>query len=206
MSAKKGIQMEDSQTAEVEKKAQAEPKTEKKEKKTFLQIVLPWLIVAVVFFLGGVSTLYFTVYRTTKAELDAAKAEVVQSAADLDTANADLQQAKTDLADAQAALSEKTTALTKAETLELLYKFQADVNDARASLLNNDPSSARLMMASIAGDLSELQKTDIDAQSLTGLQPRIDTALQYLESDPQTAIESLRTLSTNLSVLIENQQ
>lgn len=204
MTPRKETQVEDSTVTKVETPVTPQPKPEEKPKKTFLQIALPWVIVAVVFFLGGLSTLYFTAYRTTKAELAAAKASAAELSDQLSAAEVNLQKATTDLTDTQADLESTAANLTKSQTLAILYKFQADVNAVRASILNQDPSSARQTLTFVSADLAALQKTGIDAESLAGLQPRIDTALENLESEPQKSLEALDTLYTNLTLITSN--
>lgn len=205
MSAKKETQVEDSPLPEkMVEEPKSEVKTETKAKKSFVSIALPWLIVAVVFFLGGLAVLYFTIYKTATANLAASMETSAQLSEKLSSAEVELQTAKTDLLAAEASLAEKTAAYTLLEKQSILYKFQADVNGARASLLNQDPASARQNLTFVAADLAALEKTDIDPQSLTGLQPRIDTALENLETDPQKAADALYTLSSNLTMITNN--
>jgi ABC-type Na+ efflux pump permease subunit len=202
MTPKKETVVEDSPV--VEKKVvetKPETKTVEKPKKTFWQIILPWVIVALVCFLGGAALIYFTLYTDVKTELASVKVGSNQLMTKLSAVEIDLQKATNDLASTQASLTEATTALTKAETLEALYKFQADANAARAALLDNDPASARIIMTKLTEDLATLQATEISADLLSGIQPRLDTALQNLETEPRTAIDALDTLSQNLDVI-----
>jgi hypothetical protein len=205
MSPKKETQVEDSPMVENKvEPAKVDAKAEVKVRKSMVQTALPWVIVAVVFFLIGAVLIIFTVYRTARVDLTAAKADAAQLSEKLASTEVDLEKAKTDLSASQASLTDATAALTKSEMMSLLYKFQADVNAARASLLDQDPSSARQFLTFISADLAALQQTTIDAASIAGLQPRIDTALQNLESDPKVAGDALKTLYTNLALITSN--
>ncbi len=207
MTPKKETIVEDS--PEVEKKAvetKNETKQVEKPKKTFWQLVLPWVIVALVFFLGGASLIYFTMYTDVKTELASVKEGSAQLMTKLSATEIDLQKATSELATTQASLTEATTALTKSQTLAILYKFQADTNATRAALLDNDPSSARIAMTTLSEDLAALQTTAVNPELLAGIQPRLDTALQYLETEPRMAIDALDTLSENLNVIATSLQ
>jgi len=202
MTPKKETIVEDSPA--VEKKAvetKTETKAVEKPKKTFWQLILPWVIVALVFFLGGAALIYFTMYTDVKTELASVKEGSAQLMTKLSATEIDLEKATNDLASNQASLTEATTALTKAQTLEALYKFEADANAARAALLDNDPASARVIMTKLSEDLTALQATDVSPDLLSGIQPRLDTALQNLETEPRTAIDALDTLVENLDVI-----
>jgi septal ring factor EnvC (AmiA/AmiB activator) len=205
MSAAKETQVEDSPEMKKENPIVPEPKLSvKKKAKNAFQKALPWMVVAVVFFIVGAGLIFFTAYHSTNNELQAAKADAAQLTDKLSASEVDLQTANTKLAEAQASLSTANTSLEKSQMLAILYKFQSDVNAARASLLALDPSSARQFMTLVSADLQDLSKTGIDTQTLSGLQPRIDTAMQNLESNPQTALDALNTLYTNLAIITGN--
>ena len=173
-------------------------------KKGFFKKALPWVIVAVVFFLIGAGLIYFTLYQTATNELTAAKSGSDQISSQLSAAEVDLQKAKSDLGSTQSALSDAKNALTKAQQLSLLYKFEADVNLARVGLSKLDPSTARQALSVASDDLNNLKATDISQDSIAGLQPQIDTALTSIESDPAKAMSALDTLYTNLLLLSGN--
>jgi cellulose biosynthesis protein BcsQ len=203
MTPKKETQVEDS--PEVEKKVEktkADVKVETKHKKTFWQIVLPWVIVAVVFFLGGMSLIYFTMYKDAKTELAMVKEGAAQLVAKLSTTENDLNQANNDLAAAQSSLTQTTDALNKSQMLEILYKFQADANKARTFLLDHDPASAYLVLPALSADLTALQGLNVDAKFISGLQGNIDSVTQNYEAQPETAIAALKTLSESLDMFI----
>lgn len=205
MTPKKETQVEDSPMIENKvEPAKTDAKADVNARKSIVQTSLPWVIVAVVFFLIGAVLIIFTVYRTARVDLAAAKADAAQLSEQLASTEVDLEKSNTDLAAAQASLTDATAALTKSEILSLLYKFQADANAARASLLDQDPSSARQFLTFVSADLAAMKQTTIDAASIAGLEPRINTALQNLESDPRAAIDALGTLYTNLALITSN--
>jgi hypothetical protein len=205
MRSDKDVQVEDSQTLET---PVAESKTPIAQpapaKRNFFQNALRWVIVSLVFLLIGAGVVYFTLYQTAKNSLAAAKAENSQVSDKLSAAEVDLEKAKVDLSTAQLSLNDTNTALQSEQITSLLYKFQADVNAARVAVLNLDPSSAKQALTFAAEDLTALSKTNINADSLSGLQTRIDTAIANLGADPQKAIDSLDTLYTNLLLINNN--
>ncbi len=205
MRSDKDVQAEDSQTLETPKadetKVEAQPK---ENKRSFVQVVLPWFLVAIVFFLVGAGLVYFTLYQNASKELTAANAQVTDLTSQLSGVQVDLEKAKTDLNTTQLRLTDTQTELDSAKITTLLYKLQTDVNAARVGVLKMDSSFARQALNYASADLSDLSQTSIGADKLTGLQKRIDTALIYLESDPQRALDALDTLYTNLLLISGN--
>lgn len=205
MRSDKDVQAEDSQTLETPKadetKVEAQPK---ENKRSFVQVVLPWFLVAIVFFLVGAGLVYFTLYQNASKELTAANAQVTDLTSQLSGVQVDLEKAKTDLNTTQLRLTDTQTELDSAKITTLLYKLQTDVNAARVGVLKMDSSFARQALNYASADLSDLSQTSIGADKLTGLQKRIDTALIYLESDQQRALDALDTLYTNLLLISGN--
>lgn len=184
-------------------------------KKGFMDRALPWVIVALVAFLAGALVTYFAVYQPKvaeltsaqnglQAELTAATDDVASIQAELDTAKADLQTAQNDLAAAQTTIEEQTTALAKSEQLVIIYKFEAGVNSARATLSKLDPASSRQALTFVANDLAELEQTNVDPAALSGFKAKIEEAEANLESTPQKSLEALEALYSNLLLLISN--
>ena len=184
-------------------------------KKGLIDSILPWVIVAIVFFLVGALLTWFVVYQpksqelaTTQTEMAAAAATASDNAANLlsslDTANADLTIANENLANAQATIEAQTTLLAKTELLKVIYKFQSDVNVARASLSKLDPSSSRQALSFVAADLTELEKAGLDPDSLSGFKAKIEDAQANLETAPDKSLADLETIYSNLLLLINN--
>lgn len=184
-------------------------------KKGLVDRALPWVIVALVAFLVGALLTWFVVYQPKGEALAAAQAqltEVAESAAEnttnmqstLDAANAELTVANENLASAQATVEAQTTLLAKTELLKVIYKFQSDVNVARASISKVDPSSSKQALSFLAADLSELEKAGLDPDSLSGFKAKIEDAQANLETAPDKTLADLETIYTNLLLLINN--
>lgn len=208
MKDKKIIQAEDSPTIEEPKKTQpsVQPETSTEPGRSFFKKALPWVIVALVFFIGGMCLIYFTIYQETSQQLTLAKSKVDEQSTQLSQDQLDLTKAKTDLSTAQKSLTDANNQMVKDTQLLAIYKFQGDVNQARVSLLKLDPSSARQALSVAGDDLKALSATNISQDSIAGLQPQIDMALTNLESDPAKAISALDTLYTNLLLLSNSLQ
>jgi len=207
MRTDKDVQAEDSQTLETPKVDETKVETKPVEnKRSFGQVVLPWFLVAIVFFLVGAGLVYFTIYQNASKDLAASNTQVSDLTSQLSEAQVDLEKAKTDLNTTQLSLTDTQTQLEAAKITTLLYKLQTDVNAARVGVLKLDPSFARQALNFASADLSDLSQTTIGADKLAGLQERIDTALTNLESDPQKAIDALDTLYTNLLLISGNQK
>jgi|GEM_PF-3536082 len=172
----------------------------------FFKRFLNWLIVVLICFIAGAAVFYFTLYRTLNDQLVAAQANAAKLSDQLSANEVDLQKAKSDLSTAQSSLVTANNSLTKTQQLSDLYKFQADVNVARAALAASDPSTARQALTIASSDLTQLGSTGIDPDLLVGLQPQLDTATTYLESDTQKASSALNTLYTNLLLISGNLQ
>jgi hypothetical protein len=176
---------------------------------------LPWVIVAIVFFLVGALLTWFVVYQPKAQEFAAAQTKITESAAmadekiatlqtSLDGANAKLTTANENLASAQATIEEQTSLLAKTELLKVIYKFQSDVNVARASLSKLDTASSRQALSFLAADLAELEKAGLDPDSLSGFKTKIESAQANLETDPGQTLADLETIYSNLLLLINN--
>jgi len=205
MARKKETQIEDNPTVEATIKDEPkEPVTGiEKKKPTFGQKVLPWIIVALVFFLGGASLIYFTLYRTAKADLLAMNESAAKLTTNLTTCQADLTTANDNLSAAQATLTQNSVDLNRQQKLAILYKIQADANAARAALLDGNLFSAGLKMALLADDIAKMKSTDFTAEEISGLQSRLDTVQQNLPDNPTKAIKELETLAHDLDTMIE---
>lgn len=185
-------------------------------KKSFWSKILPWVIVAVVFYLGGLATIFFAVYQPAKeaaaaAAVDADKqiTELTDKAAqaEIDTAavQTELDTAKTDLTTAQTTIAEQTAALAKTNQMKIAYKFLVDVNGARAALEKLDTNTALQSINFAKADLTELQATEIDAAALSGFGDLLDTAISKMaEPDLLTSRDALDTLYSNLLNLVNN--
>jgi len=210
------LQAEDSPAEKApENKPAVEVVSSPAPKKGLVDRALPWVIVAIVFFLVGALLTWFVVYQPKGQALAAAEAEMTASAASaaetttklqstLETANADLAVANENLAYAQSTIEVQATLLAKTELLKVIYKFQSDVNVARASISKIDPSSSRQALSFVAADLTELEKAGLDPDSLSGFKAKIEDAQANLETAPDKTLVDLETIYTNLLLLINN--
>ncbi len=185
-------------------------------KKSFWSKILPWVIVALVFFLGGVATIYFALYqpamKTAKADAAAAQQQVAEltdkvSQAEIDTAaiQTELDTAKADLTAAQATITEQTAELAKSNQMKVAYKFLLDVNAARAALEKLDTNTALQAINFAKTDLADLQATEIDAAATTGFADRLDEAANNIsEPDLLKSRDALDTLYSSLLLLVNN--
>jgi multidrug efflux pump subunit AcrA (membrane-fusion protein) len=184
-------------------------------KKGIVDRALPWVIVGIVSFLIGALLTWFVVYQPKALELASAQVQMTEAAStaaekaaglqsSLDTANADLAAANANLASAQATIEAQTTLLAKTELLKVIYKFQSDVNVARASLSKLDPASSRQALSFVASDLTELEKAGLDPDALSGFKAKIEDALANLETAPDQSLADLETIYSNLLLLINN--
>jgi hypothetical protein len=204
------VQSEDIHAVEEPKQEVITPKEEVKPGKTFGAKVLPWLIVALVFFIGGMALIYFTLYQpknsTLKAYLTDSESQLTSATDKLAVAETDLALAETNLETADATIVDLTDQLIAADLFGSIYKFQADVNAARVALLKLDPASSLQALNFIKTDLAELETKEIDPDAIAGFKARIAEAEANLENDPATSLSALDTLYNNLVFLISNIQ
>ena len=204
------VQSEDMHAVEEPKQEVITPKEEVKKTKSFGARVLTWLIVAVVFFIGGMALIYFTLYQpkisALKADLQASEVQSTSATDKLATAETDLALAETNLETAEATIADLTDQLIAADLFGSIYKFQADVNAARVALLKLDPASSLQALNFIKADLVELELKELDPNAIAGFKERIAEAEANLESEPAKSLSALDTLYNNLVFLISNLQ
>jgi len=196
-------------------------------KKTFWSRVLPWVIVALLFYLGGLATLYFALYQPKVEALKAAAAEqtaLADAAAEADAARiidltndynqalkqyqdaqAELDTVKGELETANSMVADQDAELTIITNKNIAYKLLVDVSAARTALEQNDIATVRQAINFARADLEELKKTDVTPDVLAGLAEKLNDASSNLTL---TGIEKSRaaldSLYTNLLSLIEN--
>jgi multidrug resistance efflux pump len=204
------VQSEDTHAVEEPKQEVITPMEEVKPSKTFGAKVLPWLIVALVFFIGGMAVIYFTLYQpklsALKADLQASEVQLTDVSDKLATAETDLASVETNLETAEGTIVDLTDQLIAADLFGSIYKFQADVNAARVALLKLDPASSLQALNFIKTDLAELELKELDPDAIAGFKARIAEAEANLEKDPAKSLSALDTLYNNLVFLISNIQ
>lgn len=185
--------------------------------------ILPWVIVALVFFLGGLATLYFTMYRPLKtvtamaAETNAIEMtklndqigqltlDKTQIENDLQTTRDDLVNTQEELVNAKATIEEQLTEVANANVRGMVYKMLTNVNIARAALEQNDAPSARQALTFAKADLAELEGAGVEADVLSGFKDRLNEAVTNLSEEGfATSRAALETLFNNLLLLAKN--
>ncbi len=204
------VQSEDTPHVEEPKKEVITPKEEPKPQKSFGAKILPWVITALVFFLGGIAVLYFALYQpklaTYKADLKAAEEAASTASQNLSTIETDLALAESNLETANITIDDLSAQLTRSQLFSQIYKFQSDVNAARVALLKLDPASSLQALNFIKEDLASLEKTDLDPDAIAGFKERITEAEANLQADPSKSVQALDTIYNNLLFLISNLQ
>lgn len=209
MSEEKKMQAEDNAVVnEPVEKAEVKSVT---QKKVFFNRALPWVIVAIVFFLVGALLTWFLIYQPKVEELAAAQTDLAAAAENatslqgqIDSLSGELSTAKDNLTTAQTTIDSQTTEIARLEQLSVIYKFQADVNAARATLSKLDPASSKQALSFVSADLADLESTNVDPDALSGFKAKIEEADANLESDPQKSLDAMETLYSNLLLLINN--
>lgn len=196
-------------------------------KKTFGARLLPWVIVALLFYVGGLATIYFALYQpkvealqtdaaeqaalaNASAENDAAR--IVQLTDDYNqalkqyqTAQAALDSTKIELEGARSTIADQEGNLARLTKSNIAYKFLMHVSTARTALEQQDTASARQAVNLAKTDLEALKQTDVTADILAGFAEKLNEASSNLTlTGIDRARAALDTLYTNLLLLIEN--
>ncbi len=204
MDPEKNLQAEDSPVVN-EPEPQSSPEMAvESPKKGWVDRAIPWVIVGLVCFLAGAIITWFALYQPKVQALKTAQADLVTATENAAQLQNKLDATIADLADSETTLEEKSNALVQSEKFGLLYKFQADVNAARYSLINLKPASASQALGYALTDLTELAKTDLDTDTLAGFQEKVDEANNKLSKMPESALTTLDTLHEDLLYLISN--
>lgn len=220
MSETENIQTEDNPVVNEPESTPVENQVAPTPKKGFFDKALPWVIVAIVFFLVGALVTWFALYQPKVAELEAAQGKIAAAAetatqlqTQVDDGKAELAAVQGDMVNAQATIEAQAAeieaqkeVIAKTELLKVIYKFQSDVNVARAQLSKLDPASSRQALSFVAADLTELEKAGLEPDALSGLQAKIEEAQANLEVDPTKSLAAMETLYSNLLLLINNLQ
>ena len=175
--------------------------------------LVTWTLIALVFFLGGLATLYFGVYqpykKTTDATALAAQEKITTLTNDLSKAEIQTALLQTDLDTTKSALETAQSTITEQESLvpaatlkRAVYKLLTDVNSARIALGQTDTATTRQALTFAKDDLKELEALGLDADSLSGFSSRLDEASSNLfEPDQVTSRNALNTLYDQVLLL-----
>ncbi|HOW90726.1 MAG TPA: hypothetical protein PK883_00300 [Anaerolineaceae bacterium] len=196
-------------------------------KKKFWSKVLPWVIVAALFYLGGLATIYFALYQPQKQADKAALAELSASAtasAEADAnkiidltnnynqalkqygeAQTELDLTKGELEATRNTVIDKDAELAKANLSNLAYKFLVDVSSARAAVEKADTATARQAINFAKADLEALKAANVTADVISGFAEKLNEASSNLTpsgiAKTRTALDSLYS---NLLLFIDN--
>ena len=200
-----------------------EPLRSPAAKKSIWNKALPWVIVALVFYLGGLATIYFALYRparmaaetaaeTATAEITSLNDQLTQLElqkslvqSELDTTRGELVNTQEDLATAQGTIEEQVSSVANANIRRLAYKLLANINTARVALEKADTAAARQALNFAKADLAELEGTDIAADALSGFTESMDEAITNLnEEGLETSNAALESLFAKLLLLVSN--
>jgi cell division protein FtsB len=196
-------------------------------KKTFGSRVLPWVIVALLFYVGGLATIYFALHqpKVEALQTDAAEQATLAKAAaennaariinltddynqalkQYQTAQAALDLTKGELEAARSTIAEQEAGLTRLTKSNIAYKFLMHVSTARTALEQQDTATARQAVNLAKTDLEELKQTDVTADILAGFAEKLNEASSNLTlTGIDRARAALDSLYTNLLLLIEN--
>jgi hypothetical protein len=196
-------------------------------KKSFGAKVLPWVIVALLFYIGGLATVYFALYQPKVEALKTAVAEEsaqADAAADEDAAKiieltndynqalkqyqdaqSELDLTRAELDGAKATIADQSAQIEKLNTENLAYKFLVDVSTARTALELEDTATARQAINFAKMDLDALKKTNLTTDVLAGLAEKLNDASSNLTlTGMDKARDALDTLYTNMLSLIQN--
>ena len=198
------VQEEDQSVVDDNEKLTASEVVSAPAKKGLVDRALPWVITGLVCFLAGALLTYFVIYQPKADALKTAQADLTATTEKSSQLQSDLDAAQVDLNTAQATIDDQAQNLLESAKCGLIYKFQADVNAARTSLAMHEPASARQALGYASDDLTELEKTGLDSDTLSGFTEKIESANANLITSPDDALDTLKTLHQDLLYLITN--
>lgn len=204
MEPEKKVQEEDQTVVDVTEKLEETESVAEPAKKGFVDRALPWVITGLVCFLAGALLTYFLIYQPKANELKTVQVDLTAATEKTSQLQSELDAVKAGLTTAQATIDEQAQSLLDSAKYGLIYKFQADVNAARTSLAMHEPTSARQALGYAAEDLTELEQSGLDADTLAGFKEKIESANANLVTKPDDALDTLKTLHQDLLYLITN--
>lgn len=181
-----------------------------------------WLRKGLIFFAVGLLLIligylisYFTTTVPTKNSYQTVLQELNNKENELDNLQTQFDQTSNDLQDTQNNLDRiqqdyqtleqnHQQLIASSDFNQTLMDIKYEVGIARFSLLNKDSLSARQAI-SLASDQFEKIRNLMDADISTGIQDRIEDIQKLVRTDPEAALDELRTLSENLERIPLNQ-
>lgn len=140
-------------------------------------------------------------YQTILQELNNKDNDLINLQAQFNQASEDLQNTQNNLnrieLDYQTLEQNHQKLIANSEFNQTLIDMKYEIGLARFALLNKDPLSARQAI-SLARDQFEKIRNLLDADISTGIQDRLQGIQKLFSTDPEEALDELRTLSENL--------
>jgi len=190
---------------EPEKTSDVEPQAKMPK---WLQKGLIYFGVAFLLLLAGFLIAYFTTTQPAKQAYQTSVSDLLSTENELTTLrnqykqlDVDLENTKNELSDlstAHLALNQDFEALViSSEFDKNLASLKYEIANARYYLLNEDKISARQVVILAKGYFDSI-KTELDPDIATGIEERISNIQKSINSDPEQALDELRTLMENL--------
>ena len=181
---------------------------EVKKMPNWLRIGLIFIGVSLLFLLIGYLISYFTTtvptqrtYQTVLEELTNKENELSNLQTQFDQTSNDLQDTQNNLdriqMDYQTLEQDHQQLLANSEFNQTLIDMKFEIGLARFALLNEDRISSRQAI-SLAREQFEKIRTLLDSDISTGIEDRLLDIQKLVSSDPEEAMDELRTLSENL--------
>lgn len=174
-----------------------------------------WLRKGLIFFVVGILLLligylisYYTTtvptqktYQTVLQELNNKENAITNLQTQFDQTSKDLQDTQNNLdriqRDYQTLEQNHQQLIANSEFNQTLIDMKYEIGLARFALLNKDPLSARQAI-SLAREQFEKIQNLMDSDISTGIQDRLQDIQKLVSTDPEEALDELRTLSENL--------
>lgn len=152
----------------------------------------------------GMALIFFTLYLPASQQLKSVQAKLDENTVKLETAQKDLGAANTELAELKTRFANTNSQLEKANLSLQLFKMQMDVSYARLALGTNDNNTGRQALTLAEKDLQLLLVVLPQGDLSKGLQERMTNIRTYLTANPAKALEELRILGENLSMISDS--
>ena len=160
----------------------------------FLRSLLRWLVFALVLFLAGILTLYFT--RVQPLEAQQKQLQVTQTA--VQKQSSDLQKLRSDNTSLSSANQSMTDKLTQDQAHLELIRAMNNVNTARMYMAMNNPAEAKKALGPVKDELNAIATVAKDANLLKPISDRLDLVLNEMSNNSQTSASDLGIMNDQL--------
>lgn len=152
----------------------------------------------------GMAIIFFALYLPVNQQLKAAQTRLDETSVKLEAAQKELGTTTTELAELKTRFANTNDQLGKANLSLQLFKMQMDVSYARLALGTNDNNTGRQALTLAEKDLQLLLVNLPQGDLSKGLTERMTNIRTYLTADPAKALEELRILGENLSMISDS--